>query len=192
MRPIRTPRSNTVYVLDRDNPDTNLPGERVITAWQVKGLGPVAGPGMYAVPGIDQMREAEPKASAIRSAWQLTDDELAYIAMTGLLELTIYGEPIPPVSVSVINPGDWTDYGYGPESGHHPEPPLSREHANLALGALYARLLEHIDQHAGVPDADQWLQHWHDALAETSAGAGDPHDPDARPAENPTDPRTQG
>lgn len=40
------------------------------------------------------------KKGHIRSIWVLTDDERAYIAAGGNLELDIYCEPIPPVSLN--------------------------------------------------------------------------------------------
>jgi hypothetical protein len=139
--------------------------------------------------------EARPRHAAIRSAWQLTDDEVAQIARTGLLELTIWGEPIPPVALAVIEPGDFTDYGWGPEN-EQPDPPISRTHANLAVGALYSLVSDAVQNnlHAQnlMPEAGAFLDLWHQALAMTSLAARDPQDPDGRPAENAADPRQAG
>lgn len=184
VRPIRTPRSNTTYTLPDHGHEGDLPAERIVLQWAVKGLGLVAGPGNYRVPGLGELRAATPYRSAIRSAWLLTDDEVLQITQTGLLELTIWGEPIPPVALAVIEPGDHVDYGWGPGKPP-PEPPIDREHANIAIGALYTQL----GDHCADVTPDQFLALWHEALAMTSYGAAVPDDPDARPSEDHRDPR---
>jgi hypothetical protein len=201
MRPIRTPRTNLTYKHpDRAavaaRPPRDRHSERVPlrgSGWviDIPGLGksvPVTGPGTYPFKfGPDDTVEltARPTHAAIRSAWQLTDEEQVHVARTGLIELTIWGEPIPPVALAVIEPGDFTDYGWGPEN-EQPETPIDRSHANMALGHLYVELCQ---EHGLQLEAPELLQAWYAALAATSAGADDPTDPDARPGQDHRDPR---
>jgi hypothetical protein len=210
MRPIRTPRTTVTYKLPGGTADNDLPAERVPlpgTEWfiQIPGEpGPrlVEGPGTVTLDVTDDGGKStgkiemtpQPTRSAVRTAWLLTDDEVTEIAHTSLIELTIFGEPIPPVGLAIIERGDLTDYGWGPEN-QQPEPPISREHANLAIGHLFVTLLE---QAAKGPIDDlhpeQFLNHWHEALAATSRAAldaPDPANPDTRPAQKPTDPRQE-
>ena len=51
-------------------------------------------------PGVGDLHCQRIQPGHIRSVWQLTAEERAYIAAGGNIELDIFSEPIPPVSLN--------------------------------------------------------------------------------------------
>ena len=57
------------------------------------------------VPGVPNMPGERVEPGHIRSVWELTQWERDDVFHGGNIELNIYGEPIPPVSLSVTGEG---------------------------------------------------------------------------------------
>jgi hypothetical protein len=55
-------------------------------------------------PEIGDLECTRVEPGHIRSQWRLTADEIAFVASGGEIELDIYTEPIPPVSLNVTEP----------------------------------------------------------------------------------------
>lgn len=53
-------------------------------------------------PGIGDLHCERVRAGEIVSFWRPSRDELEAIAAGAVIELSIFGEPIPPVSVNVV------------------------------------------------------------------------------------------
>jgi hypothetical protein len=77
MKPIPTPETNVVYKLPGGTEENNLPTFQ----------------------GLNDHGE-----KVIRSTWELDAEERKAIAQGGTIELCVWGEGTPPVSLAVIEP----------------------------------------------------------------------------------------
>jgi hypothetical protein len=72
----------------------------------VKPVKPLDGNMVYKGPtdDIGDLECTRVRPGLIKSVWRPSDDELSYLRAGGLVELQIYTEPIPPVSLNVTEP----------------------------------------------------------------------------------------
>lgn len=107
MRPVKTPESNQNYELPGGTKDNDLPVERIVT------------------PVKDNL-----SVVVVRSTWELDTDDLMLLARSHRIELSIWGEPIPPVAMAVL-PGEGVEIQRVP-----PDPPIAWAHLNRAVTLL--------------------------------------------------------
>ena len=115
VKPVRTPESNLCYRLPSGDEENDLPCERV---------------------PLKEPDESGRVPTAIRSTWELDSDDMAAVMQTRRVELTVWGEPVPPVALGAVLPGT-TETTAASEGD---PPPVTYAHLRRAIGLLVTEL----------------------------------------------------
>lgn len=152
MRAIRTPESNVTLTIPEEaggSAQNDLPAHRIMA--------------------YDASRGQTPKDAhaAIQSVWQLTPQERRQIVGGAMVELIIWGNQHPPVSMEVGDPTVDLDQAI-----------MDNGHVGRALARLYANLTDRMEtatlgqtftpEDAGWPDAEAFIALWEECVAATN------------------------
>jgi hypothetical protein len=136
MKAVETSESNLTLTLAGAGPDRNLPAQRILAF----------------DPGLGET-EADGRP-AIETCWVPDEGERRALANGAPLELIVFGEQHPPVSVGVGEPQELNAL-------------VSKAHVDRAVGYWFAKQAGRLARGEGFPTAPELLELWHEALEET-------------------------